>query len=377
MSTRDARVAPHVAHLTSVHGRYDVRIYHKECRSLAAAGYRVTLVVADGLGDETTADGISIRDAGKSGGRLGRIVFGAARVARAARELDAALYHFHDPELMPAGLALRRRGKRVIFDSHEDVPTQMLSKPYLTPRLLKALAWMVGGIENWTVKRLDAVIGATPTITEKFRSRARKVANVNNYPILGELTEESDSVKREPRVCYVGGISAARGIVPLVQALTQTKSGARLELVGSFTEPETAAQVAALPGWQLVDARGFCDRSEVREVLSRSMAGLVTLLPYPNYVDALPIKMFEYMSAGVPVIASDFPLWREILLPRGCGICVDPEDPAAIAQAIDHLVSNPERAAEMGRNGQAAVRDEYNWANEERKLLRLYEDVLT
>jgi glycosyltransferase involved in cell wall biosynthesis len=83
------------------------------------------------------------------------------------------------------------------------------------------------------------------------------------------------------------------------------------------------------------------------------------------------------MSAGVPVIASDFPLWREILLPRDCGICVDPEDPAAIAQAIDDLVSNPERAAEMGRNGQAAVRDEYNWANEEGKLLRLYEDMLT
>ncbi len=96
----------------------------------------------------------------------------------------------------------------------------------------------------------------------------------------------------------------------------------------------------------------------------------------PNHVDAQPNKMFEYMSAGIPVIASDFPLWREIIEGCGCGICVDPLDPKKIAEAIDYLVDNPEIARRMGENGRKAVYDRYNWDVEEKKLLALYDSLL-
>ena len=164
-------------------------------------------------------------------------------------------------------------------------------------------------------------------------------------------------------------------IEELVAAMEEVRSGARLQLCGSFSEPDVEADVKQRPGWSAVDELGYLDRAAVREVLGRCVAGLVTLHPLPNYLDSQPIKMFEYMSAGIPVIASDFPLWREIVVGSQCGVCVDPMNPHEIARAIDLLVNDPERARRMGENGRAAIRDRYNWSAEERKLLRLYGEL--
>jgi glycosyltransferase involved in cell wall biosynthesis len=99
---------------------------------------------------------------------------------------------------------------------------------------------------------------------------------------------------------------------------------------------------------------------------------LVVLHPERGYKESLPIKLFEYMSAGLPVIASDFPYWRELLEPIGCASFVDPLDPVRIAAAIDDLLSNEERAREMGMRGAAAVRERLNWEQEAPKLFDLY-----
>lgn len=131
-----------------------------------------------------------------------------------------------------------------------------------------------------------------------------------------------------------------------------------------------------MPSWAVVNELGFVDRKGVRDVLGRSFAGLVTLHPVPNYLDALPVKMFEYMAAGIPVIASDFPLWREIIESSQCGVCVNPMKPEEIAQAVDRLVNNPAEARQLGENGRRAVLDRYNWAVEEKKLFQLYEYIL-
>ena len=365
-----------VVHLTSVHNRYDTRIFLKMCRSLVTAGYGVVLVVADGRGGEEK-EGVRIVDVGKSKGRLDRMLGATRRVLTQALKLDADIYHLHDPELLPAGLALKRRGKRVVFDAHEDLPQQILSKTYLHRATRRILSWSAGAFERFACRRLDGVVAATPTIRDKFKRTGISCIDINNFPMLGELDSNIPWQQKAMEVCYIGSIFASRGIREIVSAMALAKTNVRLVLGGSFSEQHIRAEVEKMPGWEAVDQLGFLSRSQVRDVLQRSIGGLVTLHPTPAYVDALPVKMFEYMSAGLPVIASDFPLWREIIVGSGCGICVDPLDPSAIAVAIDRLVENPDFAREMGANGRRAAHERYNWDIEEKKLLLLYSKLLT
>lgn len=346
------------------------------CRSLVDAGYDVSLVVADGRGGEER-DGVRIVDTGASRGRLDRMVGATRRVFGKAWELDADLYHLHDPELLPVGLALKRRGKRVIFDAHEDLPKQILSKPYLHPMARRPISASMAVFERFACSRLDRVVTATPVIRDKFAAVGIPASDINNFPMLGELDADISWDRKAREVCYVGGIAAIRGIREMVAAMALCRSGARLNLAGDFPEKQVRDEVERSSGWGGVNESGFLSRAEVRGVLGRSVAGIVTFLPVPNHIDAQPNKMFEYMSAGVPVIASHFPLWREIVEGSECGICVDPLEPAAIAAAIDRLVENPGLARSMGENGRRAVHERYNWGIEERKLIGLYRDLLS
>lgn len=365
---------PKVAHLTSAHPRNDARIFLKQCRSLARHGYQVTLVVADDRGDEL-ADGVQIVDVGSTAGRLNRIVRTTRRVFDRALSLEADIYQLHDPELIPAGLRLKRMGKKVIFDSHEDVPSQLLGKHYLGPMGQRLLSNSFSAYERYACRRFDGIIAATPFIRNKFLQINPRSVDVNNYPVLREFDGAARWADKSARVCYVGGLAAARGLRELVQACDALKSGARVALAGSFDQAGLAAEVAACPGWARIDLLGYLDRPGVGALMADAMAGLVTLHPTPNHLDALPVKMFEYMAAGIPVIASHFTLWREIVEGHQCGLCVDPFDPNAIAAAIDYLVQHPGVAARMGANGRRAVREKFNWPVESAKLISFYEHL--
>lgn len=346
------------------------------CRACVADGYTTKLVVADGKGSEL-CDGIDIIDVGKPTSRIDRILNTTRKVYKQAITLKADLYHIHDPELLPVAMQLKKRGHKVIFDSHEDVPLQILAKNYLHPVLRRLVSWLYGHYQSSVCSKLDGIVTATPFIREKLSRVSERVLDVANYPILDELLSSNDWREKPKQVCYVGTIGRVRGIEQMCAAMQHVSSGVSLCLAGQFDDASLHTAVAASPGWQRVNELGLLDRRAVRVVLDRSMAGLVTLHPIINYMDALPIKMFEYMSAGIPVIASDFPVWREIIEGNQCGLLVDPMKPLEIAKAIDTLVSDPHLAQHLGANGRRAVETKYNWQTEGKKLLDFYEATLS
>jgi hypothetical protein len=296
------------------------------------------------------------------------------QVYRKALKIDADIYHYHDPELILIGLLLKLHGKRVIYDVHEDVPRQILSKDHIRILFRKPVSAFIEVIEAFSAKRFDGVVTATPFIDKRFIELGANSVNVNNYPIVSELSPPKNQWgAKEKAVCYVGGIARIRGAFEMLDAVGKTEY--RLLLAGNL-ETGLEQELRRMPGWSQVEPLGFIDRTGVRAVMVRSMAGLVLLYPVINYWDALPVKMFEYMSAGIPVIASNFPLWKEIVEGSECGMCVDPLNPKEIAWAIRWIIEHPADAMRMGENGRKAIQERFNWEKEAQKLLMLYRKMV-
>tara|TARA_R100001143_G_C3360179_1_gene134944 strand:- start:2591 stop:3730 length:1140 start_codon:yes stop_codon:yes gene_type:complete len=364
-----------VCHLTSAHPRHDVRIFIKECKALAANHYDVNLVVADGMGDEVR-DNVNIFSVAAPRSRLGRMLLTTRRVYRKALEIDADIYHLHDPELLPVALKLKRQRKIVFFDAHEDFPKQLLKKPYLPRPLASFLAFYFSWYERYIGRRLDAVVSATPSIDEKFKSFARRSININNYPLLDEFDSPARVHNSQPtHIAYVGGISEMRGIVNLVSSLKYL-SGVRLYLIGEFSDQRTYEYCRSLEGWEKVDFLGYQERSKVASLLEKSFAGVVTFLEHPNHISAQPNKMFEYMSASLPIVTSNFPLWKAVVEGNSCGFCVDPDNPKDIAAAIQSLKNNTTLRLSMGRNARQAVLEHYNWETQSQRLVEFYDSSI-
>ena len=366
-----------VCHMTSVHFPRDTRIFYKECQSLANAGYEVYLVQRGESGEES---GVHIIGVGQpSGGRLSRMTSFSRKVYKKALAVDADIYHFHDPELLPYGLKLKRKGKKVIFDSHESYPQQIRTKRYLSPLVRKIAAYLYERYEDHVLHLIDgAIIPCTFGGKNPFDGRCRHSRIVANYPILGEFYDGYDSeFPKEPdSTCYIGGLTQSRGINQCVAA--SAKAGATLHLAGGFSSAEYQQQVMESQPEGCVIYHGMLDRKQVAQLLLSSQIGLYLLQDVGQYLklETLGIKAYEYMSMGLPIVMSRSPYNTALMEQYQFGICVDPEDVDEIASAIRYLLDHPEEARQMGENGRRAVKEEFNWSIEEKKLLALYDDIM-
>lgn len=354
-----------VVHLTSLHPPDDVRIFLKECRSLAHAGYDVHLV-APGTANGNR-DGVAIHTfALPAGLRPLRVLRRLWRAWRATRKLRPYVCQFHEPELVLVALVLKLQGARVVYDVHEHHAAAVGHSAYrgggrrLGFRLLEAIAR----------RTCEAFVAATPAIASEFP--ADRTVAVLNYPLPEEFVESPRPAAERHEVVYVGGVTRSRGAREMVEAVGLLGGNSRLVLIGPFDDPELEREVQALEGWSRVEHTERLGRDGVAERLAAARVGLVVLHPEPDFLRSIPIKLFEYMSAGLPVIASDFPYWRELLEPIECASFVDPLDSSRIAGAIEELLADEDRATEMGRRGATAVRERLNWEREAPKLLELY-----
>ena len=366
-----------VVHMTSVHSALDGRIFRKECRSLARAGYRVTIVGPHA--EDTVAEQVQIKSVVQDQKRIARMTRTVWRVYAKAKKQAADVYHFHDPELIPAALLLRASGKQVIYDIHEDTPKDIMSKHYLPVWSRRLVARLATILEGLACSHFSALVAVTPSIAKRFLPINENTIVVHNYPFLEELLADSAPSApwgtRRQSIAYVGGITAQRAIREMIHAMALLPDSlpAVLELAGNeIPEDARPEELRKHAGWARVRYHGVLDQLSTFRLLHKVRAGLVLFHPVPNHWEAMPQKIFEYMGAGLPVIASNFPLWRRILADTGCGILVDPLDPNAIARAIEYILSHPHEAEEMGHRGRTLVLEQYNWNSQAEKLLNLY-----
>ena len=365
--------------LTSVHPSCDVRIFHKEAKSLAKVGYDVTLIAQHDR--EEIVDGVKIINLQKPRNRIERATRTIWSVFWKALKNNADVYHLHDPELIPIGLLLKLRGKKIIYDMHENLPKQIKNKRWIHPKLRQVLS----SVAHLTERLL---LSGTPVIFAEDSYRkdylwVKKYVTVLNMPFITQLLpfKCDPSVKHVFAIGYMGGVGTERGSLAIIEALKILKERGhepRFECVGPAIQShkEQLLKKCDKNGLHNIIFHGYLPAYKGWQIIGRCSVGLALLQPIPNYIESYPTKIFEYMAMGMPVIASNFPLYRSIIDGNDCGLCVDPLDSQAIADALAFLIMNPARAYRMGNNGHQAVLNKYNWPTEELKLLKFYETVL-
>ena len=359
-----------IAHITTVHRPNDNRIFYKECTTLANQGYDITFIVAGA--ESKNSDGITIVGYPKSEGRLKRILkTSLTDMIRVCKEVDADIYHFHDPELIFTGLYLKMLGKKVIYDIHENNPASILSKPYIKSKLKrKILAKVFDTFERVAVKFFDVIVTARPDITKRFKHK--NIITLRNFPILPDFSKSSGIkiTKTKPSIIYVGGMHSLRGTHELIEAFEELDEY-ELWLLGFAIEKDLIAKIEN--GCKNVRYFGLVEAYEVFDYINMADIGIITFLEEPNHINTLATKPFEYMACGKPMIMSDFTYWRETF---GNGsLYVDPSNPKEIANRVRELLENKELMQKMEELNRRLSQDEYNWDKESQKLIGLYKEL--
>ncbi len=374
---------PLVCILTSVHDPFDPRIFHKQARTLAAAGYRVLLLAPHPR--TATVDGVRVVGVPVPASRAGRPVVWARLLWRALRA-RAAAYHIHDPELLPLGWLLARLTRRpVIYDAHEYYHDEIATRRWIPRPLRRIAAGAVHGLESLVARRIAAVVAVNEHMAAGFRARgARRAVVVHNYPPLAAFATvgpRPDSTV--PVVVYAGLLTPERGLATVWRAgaaLRPLVPGAEVRVVGRVDWSGLDPAVPRDPvRWQAeagVRLLGTVPATAVPGVLAEAAVGWIPFRATPNNVRTIPLKLLEYMAAGLPVVASEIGFMAGIVRAARCGLLVPPDDAAAHAAALARLLHDPAEAHAMGAHGRAAVVERYSWDAESARLLALYADLV-
>lgn len=355
--------------ITSVHSHDDVRIFHREGKSLLEAGYDVTIICPDYEGVKEDISFIKMPVAQK---RFKRIITSWKTALSLAIRVDADIYHIQDPELIKTGLKLKKMGKKVIFDAHEDIGKQILDKDWINRYFRKIIAHYAEKYIINSCGKFDANICAT----EKIALNYPNSVTVHNYPDEKEMESYHINKKytlREKNICYIGSLSGQRGVTEMAEAMTNVDG--KLLLAGQFDSLYLEDTIRRHKNAEKIQLLGKLNRCDVWDLLSESRIGMMVLKNTVAYQESMPIKLFEYMMAGIPIIASDFTFWRE-LVGTSAVIFVDNSDIDKIAEAMGYLLANPDIAEKMGMAGKEIALKKYNFKTEKQKLINVYEKMM-
>lgn len=366
-----------VCHISSAHVSTDARIFRKECTTLSEAGFDVYLVIE---GDSRVENGVHIVGLGKiPKGRLNRMTCFARKAYKTAAKLNCDIYHLHDPELIQYAKKLKKKGKKVIFDSHENTLEQIEEKKWIPSRLRKIVSKLYNKYATGILRKFDCLISVTPHIVNQLKIINPQTYMITNYPQLTPFHHREIESSKVISLCFTGGISpqwSHEQIITLIGDIDNVD----YRLCG-WGNDVYLNRLKSLPGWEKVKYYGKVPFDTSLKVQNESDVGIALLVPSNNTGGGIGTigntKIFEYMMAGLPIICTDFELWQEIVKKYQCGICVPYNDTQKIKKAIEYLYNNPVERQRMGTNGRLAVEKEFNWQSEGEKLIAIYNRIIS
>lgn len=370
--------------LSSSHPTFDPRIFHKEARGLADAGYEVHFYTYHE--ETTTEEGIQIHGFDKPKNKKQRVSLALKLVWEASKK-NFDVYHFHDPELLPGGLILDLiTDGKVVYDIHENYEETFSERPWIPSALQSFVGSVFDKLEHVVSYRFDGVIAASPDISERF-THHKTVETVTNYPFTdwARETEERQPTKDDStvQIIYCGGLSRNRKILEIIDAVKELSGSTQVRLVlgGFYPDPTIEERIkSAQKDMENLELIGWVDTvDKMIDHFRESDVGVILFDPESqNMVRGAhrSNKLFQYMSAGIPVVAPEIAEWAEIIEENYCGIPVNPLDQDNLVEAFEYLIQNPEERERMGENGRKAVLETYNWENEEKKLFEFYRKLI-
>jgi len=368
-----------VCHITSVHRAFDNRIFHKECKSLVAAGYDVTLIAQNDKNE--LIEGVRIVSLPKIKNRISRILGLTFLALIYSIKQKAQIYHFHDPELIPICLILKMLRRKVIFDVHELVFYHLQEKKWLKfPFIIKASQCLYALFERLAVRYFDVIIlaeeGYLPYFQGKYPQNVNKLRVIRNFPVI-ELIDQARplAIKKKPAIIYVGVIGTSRSVKEMIQMMTYIKDEAELWLLGSWESDELKKECERLAGWQYVKDMGFRAVEEIYAYIKTADIALIIYTPVINNLTTLPVKTFEYMTCSIPFVQSNFPFWTKLF--HGAALSAKPDDPEDIAKQVKILLHDSTLRREMGQKGrEIVINNKYSWEMERKHLWEIYRTLL-
>ena len=289
-------------------------------------------------------------------------------------KIKPAVIHFHDPELIFTGLFFHFLGYKVIYDVHEDLPEDVFYK--VIPEIFKRpISVLMSFIEKYSSSIFKNVITVTPIIQARFEQYTDNSIKIANYPPASNYPLKEYS-KDNFNLCYVGSIDESRGIFQMLDIINSFNGKIYLNLCGKFSSKDLFEKSKKHPAWKWVIFHGLIPHEKVFKIISDSFLGLLILSNRKTFEDSYPIKLFEYMSMEIPVLASDFKYWRNQFEVHDCIYFCDPKNQIKLNESVQNAINNKEISMKMGVNGRSAYLKNYTWDVEAKKLVSFYNKIL-
>lgn len=356
----------------------DTRIFYRYCQSLSKY-YAVELIACHPK--KEVVKGITITPYPRYKNRVVRVLFSWLLLLPKAFRAKAALYHLHDPELIPLGLILRLYGKKVIYDIHENIAEDIFDKEWI--RFKKVWYSLYNFFEKPALKRFHIIL-AEDSYLKRYQARTKNCLVIHNFcdlPFFRPFI--TDTADRDPfKLFYIGILLENRGILEILEAMhLAKKKGYSYELhVVAELYTQVSDAVVALPFFEEIKHQvifyGRKNLEEGYQISKQCGIGLCIIHPMSNSIESYPTKLFEYMAVGLPIVTSHFPLYKSVVEENKCGYTADPKNPDEILESMLRISLSKDQN-EMATNGRKAVEKKYNWQNEEPNLIKLYKNILS